>query len=357
MAELPPSALLLAGARKGSILRACERLLVTQPTVSMQIRTLKKSLGEKLFSRVGRNPVLTDAGRIVCRYADEIFTLGQQIPEGLHRQAPERGLRLVVGVTDVLSKLIAYRFLDPALRMPDRIHVVCREGKADSLLAELAILRLDLLLSDSPVTPTIRVKAFNHLFGDGSPVQLIAESVQVFAGPIALQIPTPKARWEQELSTSVDTAAACGQRGRLTPRVSRDNPPRYVAGPCVLRKQPRAWLTVLLALPNRPFPAPTAQVARWSQAPHKPAPLSTSGVRLAIGSQSCPQSLHAMTDASRYSSQSKTLESVVARSMQPRPEHTSSTETIPAQWSPSFYLPPVFRLAYPTGSPAVASWR
>lgn len=153
-------------AREGSILRACEKLLVSQPTVSTQIRSLEKSLGEKLFARVGRNLVLTDAGRTVYRYADEIFSLGQEIPDAIRGKSSLHGLKLVVGVADVLSKLIAYRLLEPALRLSEPVQFICRDGKAEELLADLAVHRLDLVLSDTPVTPTIRVRAFNHLLGE-----------------------------------------------------------------------------------------------------------------------------------------------------------------------------------------------
>jgi LysR family transcriptional activator of nhaA len=153
-------------AREGSIQRACEKLLVSQPTVSTQIRKLERSLGERLFTRVGRNLVLTDAGRTVYRYADEIFALGQEIPDALRGQSPSRALKLVVGVTDVLSKLIAYRLLEPALRLAEPVQIVCREGRAEDLLASLAVQKVDLVLSDTPFTPTIRVRAFNHLLGE-----------------------------------------------------------------------------------------------------------------------------------------------------------------------------------------------
>ncbi len=153
-------------AREGSIRRACEKLLVSQPTVSTQIRQLEKSLGEKLFARVGRNLVLTDAGRTVYRYADEIFALGQQIPDAICGKSSLHEMKLVVGVADVLPKLIAYRLLEPALRLPEPVHFVCREGRAEDLLADLAVHRLDLVLSDAPVAPAIHVRAFNHLLGE-----------------------------------------------------------------------------------------------------------------------------------------------------------------------------------------------
>lgn len=153
-------------AREGSVLRAAEKLLVSQPTVSTQIRMLEKSLGEKLFTRVGRNLAMTDAGRTVYRYAEEIFSLGQEIPDALRGRSSTRSLRFVVGVTDVLSKLIAYRLLEPALRLAEPVQVVCNEGKSQDLLASLAVQKLDLVLSDTPFTPTIRVRAFNHLLGE-----------------------------------------------------------------------------------------------------------------------------------------------------------------------------------------------
>lgn len=155
-----------AAAREGSIRGACRLLLVSQPAISTQIRSLEQSLGEKLFARSGRNLVLTDAGRLVYRYADEIFSLGQEIRGALQGAAPKRAIRLVVGVTDVLSKLIAYRLLEPALRLPEPIQVTCREGKSEPLLAELAVQRLDLVLSDTPAAPTMRVRAYNHLLGE-----------------------------------------------------------------------------------------------------------------------------------------------------------------------------------------------
>lgn len=153
-------------AREGSIQRACEKLLVSQPTVSTQIRQLEKSLGEKLFARVGRNLMLTDAGRTVYGYADEIFALGQRIPDAIRGKSSLHELKLVVGVADVLSKLIAYRLLEPALHLAEPVHIVCREGKAEDLLADLAVHRLDLVLSDTPVTPALHVRAFNHLLGE-----------------------------------------------------------------------------------------------------------------------------------------------------------------------------------------------
>jgi LysR family transcriptional activator of nhaA len=155
-------------AREGSVARACEKLHLAQPTISGQLRRLEKSLGEKLFDRVGRYLVLTDTGRIVYRYADEIFTVGGKLIDTLKGHGADRPLRLVVGIADVLPKLIAYRIIEPALRLPEPVQVICHDDKPDRLLAELSVQGLDMVLSDSPVAPTVKVRAFNHLLGECS---------------------------------------------------------------------------------------------------------------------------------------------------------------------------------------------
>lgn len=153
-------------AREGSVVKACEKLHLAQPTISGQIRALEKSMNEKLFMRSGRNLVLTDVGRTVFRYADEIFSLGKELTDMLSREPGNRPLRLLVGVTDVMPKLIAYRILERAYSLPDPVQIICQEGKADRLLADLSVHALDLVLTDSPIDPTIRVKAYNHQLGE-----------------------------------------------------------------------------------------------------------------------------------------------------------------------------------------------
>ncbi|HYW79743.1 MAG TPA: transcriptional activator NhaR [Thermoguttaceae bacterium] len=153
-------------AREGSISRACAQLHVAQPTVSSQLKKLEKSIGDKLFKRVGRNLVLTETGQLVLRYADEIFSLGQELTDTLRGRPTGSPLRFLVGVTDVLPKLVAYRLLKPAMLLPDRVQLTCDEGKLDDLLMELAAHRLDIVLSDSPIRPTVNVKAFSHLLGE-----------------------------------------------------------------------------------------------------------------------------------------------------------------------------------------------
>jgi len=153
-------------AREGSVARACQRLHLSQPTISGQLRALEESLGEKLFARQGRGLVLTEVGRTVYSYADEIFSLGRELMDNLKDRPTGRPLRLSVGIADVVPKLIAYRLLEPALALSERVHVVCREDKPNRLLAELALHGVDLVLADAPLSPAMRIRAFSHLLGE-----------------------------------------------------------------------------------------------------------------------------------------------------------------------------------------------
>jgi len=150
--------------RAGSITNAAARLDLAQATISGQIKILEESLGEPLFVRVGRRLRPTESGELVFRYADEIFTLGRGLREALAGRAT-RPRRLVVGIADVLPKMLAHHLLAPVLRMEPRVHLVCREDKRERLLAELAIHSVDLVLSDAPLDRTINVRAYNHLLG------------------------------------------------------------------------------------------------------------------------------------------------------------------------------------------------
>ena len=154
-----------AVSRHGNLTRASAELLLTPQTVSTQIRDLEKGLGVELFSREGRRLVLTDIGRVVYRYADEIFNIGREIQDVV-RGLPGRAMYLAVGVADVVPKLIAYHLIEPAIQLKEQIHVICREGRTDRLLAELAIHKLDVVLSDAPIPPAVKIRAYNHLLGE-----------------------------------------------------------------------------------------------------------------------------------------------------------------------------------------------
>jgi LysR family transcriptional activator of nhaA len=157
-----------AAAREGGVTRASRKLHISQPAVSAQIRGLEQALGEKLFNRSGRTLVLTEAGRVVYPYADEIFGLGAEMMETLKGRPTGRPVRLVVGIANVIPKLVAFRVLQPAFQMPEGVHVECLEDRPDRLLAELATHRLDLVLADAPAGPSVRVRAYSHLLGECS---------------------------------------------------------------------------------------------------------------------------------------------------------------------------------------------
>ena len=155
-------------AREGSVAAACKQLHVAQPTVSMQIRKLENTLGHKLFERKGRGLILTEEGRVVLEYAEDIFSLGREMMGAFRGAATGRQPRLMVGVPKVLPKLITYRLLKPVLAMPERIRIICQEGDLNQLVSDLATHRYDVILSDVPLPPRYRVKLYNHLLGDSS---------------------------------------------------------------------------------------------------------------------------------------------------------------------------------------------
>lgn len=153
-------------AREGSVTRAAELLQLAQPTISSQVRKLERSVGQQLFERKGRHLRLTETGQLVFRYADEMFALGGELVDVLGGRPADRPLRFSVGTADVLPKLITYRILQPVMVLPEGVQLVCQDGKLDDLLAEMAVHRLDVVLSDSPVSPSSGVRAFNHPLGE-----------------------------------------------------------------------------------------------------------------------------------------------------------------------------------------------
>lgn len=158
-------------AKEGSIARACERLNLAQPTISGQLRQLEESLGEKLFKKQGRGLAMTEVGQVVFEYADEIFGLGRELQDVLKGRPRGRPMRLIVGVSDLVPKLVAYRILQPVLSMAGPVQLVCDEDTPERLLAELAEHRVDVVLTESPIPPTAPIKAFNHVLGS-SPITL-----------------------------------------------------------------------------------------------------------------------------------------------------------------------------------------
>src|SRR5687768_6455703 len=155
-------------AREGGVLRASEELLVSQPTISNQLKELESAIGARLFDRVGRGLRLTEAGRVVFNYANEIFSLGQELLNALEHRPGGPALRLAVGVADVIPKPVARQLLLPALGLPQAGRVICREDKSDRLMADLAARRTEVVLSDAPIGTAVQLQGHNHLLGESS---------------------------------------------------------------------------------------------------------------------------------------------------------------------------------------------
>jgi LysR family transcriptional activator of nhaA len=151
-------------AREGSVTRASEKLGLAQPTVSGQIAVLESSIGAQLFRKEGRKLVMTETGRTVFNYADEIFSLGRELGSALKNRAAAVSVRLSVGVSNALPKLVVYRLLAPALAAHNQ--VVCHEDKTERLLSELPVHGVDLVLSDWPATGISDARIYNHPIGE-----------------------------------------------------------------------------------------------------------------------------------------------------------------------------------------------
>jgi LysR family transcriptional activator of nhaA len=152
--------------RTGSVAAASTELKLASPTISVQIRRLEEQLGEKLLRRVGRHVVPTEMGQVVHRYADEIFTLGRELVDAARGRPTGRPMHVVIGVHDVVPKSIARWLIEPALKLPDPVRITCREGNSEQLLADLSVQRVDVVLADAPISPTVKVRAYNHLLGE-----------------------------------------------------------------------------------------------------------------------------------------------------------------------------------------------
>ena len=152
-------------AKEGGMTRAAERLGVAVQTISTQLGQLEQTLGKSLLTQQGRRLILTEAGRTVLAYADQIFLLGEQMQDALQNTANVPRMHLSVGISDVLPKLLAYRLLMPLLSLPQPIRLRCDEGKYENLLADLALHKLDLVLTDRPPPSSGNLRLFSHSLG------------------------------------------------------------------------------------------------------------------------------------------------------------------------------------------------
>ncbi|MBT3065540.1 transcriptional activator NhaR [Rhodoferax sp. U11-2br] len=153
-----------AVAKSGAIVRASEQLHLTPQAISGQLGEFEASLGVALFRHVGRGLELTEAGRRIFHYADEIFALGDELLGAAQEQPAPPAFK--VGIADSVAKSVAYHLVEPALHLSEPVRLVCREGRLDALLAELAIQRLDMVIADRPMPSNLKVRAFNHILGE-----------------------------------------------------------------------------------------------------------------------------------------------------------------------------------------------
>jgi LysR family transcriptional regulator, transcriptional activator of nhaA len=179
-------------AKEGSLTRAAERLDVAIQTISAQLGLLEQYLGKALLAPQGRRLVLTEAGRVALGYADQIFLLGEQMQDVLAETDLGSTMRLTVGLSDSLPKLIASRLLDAALQLNQRVKLICYEDDFESLLGNLSVHKLDVVLTDRPVPSGTTLRVFSHLLGESE--------ISLFA------IPSLAERYQADFPASIHNA-------------------------------------------------------------------------------------------------------------------------------------------------------
>lgn len=160
-------------AKTGSVAKAAAQLHLTPQSVSGQLSEFADALGVELFRRVGRNLELTDTGRRIVGFAEDIFNTGDELLEVLRDKTMAATMSFRVGCADSVSKLIACQLVEPALKLREPVRLICREGRLDSLIADLAVHRLDLVIADRPIPSHFSVRAYSHLLGE-SPMTAFA---------------------------------------------------------------------------------------------------------------------------------------------------------------------------------------
>ena len=175
-------------AKAGSIAAASKRLHLTPQSISGQLTELTAQLGVELFRRAGRGLELTEMGRRIFSYADEIFALGNELLEVALDQTRQKSLPFRVGIAGSVPKSVAYRVVEPALSLDQPVRLICREGDLTLLLADMAVHRLDLVIADRPMPAKLNVRGYSHWLGESD--------LTVFAAPMvarALNGPFPAA--------------------------------------------------------------------------------------------------------------------------------------------------------------------
>jgi len=151
-------------AKEGGMTHAAARLDMAVQTVSAQVRELERDLGCQLLKPAGRGLALTEAGVVALRQAEQIFQLGEMLPEQVRAAAQGPSLRLAIGIADGLAKLEVHRLLQGVIDTPG-LRLLCHEGEMAELLAELAVHKLDVVLSDHPAPFNPHFRVHSHTLG------------------------------------------------------------------------------------------------------------------------------------------------------------------------------------------------
>ena len=181
--------------KAGTVSAAAEELHLARTTVTSQVREFEKASGAKLFRKTGRYLELTEFGQHVFRYADEIFKIGRELKDFMRTGETGMTKKFVVGMPDVVPKLVAFELLKPAIHHPDGFQIICHEGKLPELMADLALHRLDLIISDAVAPPAVDVKAYSHRLGE--------------CGMSFLAVPELARKYRRKFPWSLNNAPVC----------------------------------------------------------------------------------------------------------------------------------------------------
>lgn len=175
-------------AKSGSIARASERLYLTPQSISGQLTEFEATLGVDLFRRAGRGLELTDTGQRMLGYAEQIFSLGDELLESIRGDAHSQSVTFRVGIADSVPKMVAYRLVEPSLGFDEPIKLVCREGRLTTLLADLAVHRLDMVIADRPMPDNLNVRGYDHFLGESGVSVFGARSLAKPKAPVFPQL-------------------------------------------------------------------------------------------------------------------------------------------------------------------------
>ncbi len=176
-------------AKEGGMSRAANKLDMAVQTVSAQVRELERSLGCELLKPAGRGLVLTDAGATAMKLADQIFQIGENLPALVRDAASTPAIRLAVGISDGLPKLVVHRLMQPVIAEP-HLRLICHEGELEDLLGDLALHRLDLVFADRPASGNPNIKLYSHAMGSSpmawyAPTEMAAAARRTFPHSLA----------------------------------------------------------------------------------------------------------------------------------------------------------------------------